>query len=158
MALKRKSRMTQDVQHTAKCDQDGFTDRPVFKWLIGLGIPIAISFGISFSGWLITRSIEGSKIDYEYVRLSIDILSNETRKSNDTNENARMKEDNKLLRNWAIRVLDSKSPIKFTEEEKKALQESNFPLSFFELKKHSENPSAEPLNKGLGGLLNNVLK
>lgn len=87
----------------------------LIQWLAGFGIPVAVIL----SSWLITTSIERTKIDSEYVRIALSILAVEKKPDED------FKSDQIALRKWAIRLLNNKSPEKFTDEEQKALLESD---------------------------------
>ncbi|EGQ9976238.1 hypothetical protein FWP56_22360 [Vibrio vulnificus] len=80
----------------------------LIAWVSGLGVPIALMISSS----IVSTSIETTKVDSEYVKIAINILSNGNQKE--------MTKEDKAVRSWAIRVLDSKSPVKFSEEEKMA--------------------------------------
>ncbi|MBD9354385.1 hypothetical protein [Methylomonas albis] len=91
----------------------------IIQWLSGLGIPVALIV----SSWLVTTSIEQSKVDSDYVRIALNILSTEQKpddKLGNLNNNPG-RSDQLALREWAIRLLNKKSPEKFTDEEQKAL-------------------------------------
>jgi hypothetical protein len=90
---------------------------PMFSWLSGLGIPIAIVV----TGWLITTSIENAKLDSEYVKIALSILSSKTKTAD--GKIAPFTAEEKTLREWAVRLLNRKSPEKFSENEQKALLE-----------------------------------
>jgi hypothetical protein len=87
----------------------------IIQWLSGLGLPIALII----SSWLVSTSIENTKIDSEYVKLAISILNNEANKSG-TPQTQLVTPEKEAMRLWAIRVLDAKSPVKLTEQEKHA--------------------------------------
>lgn len=91
----------------------------IIQWISGLGIPIAIGF----SSWLITTSIESAKIDSEYVKIALNILAND-QKNNSGNNNG-TNQDQLALKNWAVRLLNKKSPEKFNAEEQTALLNGN---------------------------------
>ncbi|MCX7096755.1 MAG: hypothetical protein NTV43_02485 [Methylococcales bacterium] len=84
----------------------------LIQWLAGIGIPVALVF----SSWLITTSSERTKVDSEYVRIALSILATEQK----SDDNA-IRNDQLALRRWAIRLLNKKSPEKFTDEEQNAL-------------------------------------
>ena len=89
----------------------------VIQWISGLGLPIAIVI----SSWFVSTSVEKTKVDSDYVRLAVGILSNDL--ADDENKISAfsgISRERKAMRQWAIRVLDAKSPVKFTEDEKKA--------------------------------------
>jgi len=87
----------------------------LIAWLGGLGIP----FAVIVVGWLITSSIETSKLESEYVRMALGILTAHEKTSD--GKLLPLTDDEKVLRQWAIRLLNRKAPEKFTEEEQKAL-------------------------------------
>lgn len=87
----------------------------IIQWLSGLGLPIALII----SSWLVSTSIENTKVDTEYVKIAISILSNDVNTS-DTPQTQQATPDKEAMRLWAIRVLDAKSPVKLTEQEKHA--------------------------------------
>ncbi|MBX3658951.1 MAG: BamA/TamA family outer membrane protein [Ramlibacter sp.] len=106
----------------------------MIAWLGGLGLPASILL----TGWLVTTRIEDSKLDSEYVKIALGILSTQTKDKDGvliepTQEDA-------VLRLWAVRLLNRKSPEKFTKEEQEALASGRQRLPPF-------IPSAE---KGLG--------
>ncbi len=84
--------------------------------MAGIGIPAAIII----ASWLITGSIERAKNDTEYVKIALGILATDKGQAEPTS-------DVKALRGWAVRLLDEKSPIKFTKSEGAALLESGIP-------------------------------
>lgn len=88
-------------------------NKNIVQWLSGLGLPIALII----SSWLVSTSIENTKIDSEYVKLAISILNNDANTSPQAQQSTPEKE---AMRLWAIRVLDAKSPVKLTEQEKNA--------------------------------------
>jgi hypothetical protein len=96
-------------------------------WLGGLGIPIAL---IS-SGWLISTNTEGSKLQSEYVRIALNILTAQDRVSDGKREP--LTKEQIALRQWAVRLLNRQSPEKFTEEEQKALLMVRNPLGSISL-------------------------
>lgn len=77
-------------------------------------------------GWLITSSSESSKVDTEYVKIAVHILSSSTQDSGKTKEP--FTTDEQALRQWAVRLLNSKSPEKFTENEQRALLATREPF------------------------------
>ena len=87
----------------------------LIAWLGGLGIP----FAVIVVGWLITSSIETSKLESEYVRMALGILTAHEKTAD--GKLLPLTDDEKVLRQWAIRLLNRKAPEKFTEEEQKAL-------------------------------------
>ena len=87
----------------------------MITWLSGLGLPISILL----AGWLITTSIESSKLDSEHVKIALGILSAQN-KDKDGKVQAITPEES-ALRLWAVRLLNRKSPEKFTKEEQDAL-------------------------------------
>jgi hypothetical protein len=95
----------------------GADNSNALKWATIAGIPLAIAF----CGWLVTGSIERSKLDTEYIRIAIGILGSEINSEKTTekvaNRTAEQVNDEKLLRAWAGRVLIEKSPVAFTEKE-----------------------------------------
>ena len=88
----------------------------LIAWISGLGVPIALMISSS----IVSTSIETTKVDSEYVKIAINILSNGNQKE--------ITPEDKAVRSWAIRVLDSKSPVKFSEEEKKAFIDNKVTL------------------------------
>jgi hypothetical protein len=88
----------------------------IIQWIAGIGIP----FSIILSSWLITASFERSKLDSDYVKIALGVLVS------DKNEGA-LTPHTKALRGWAIRLLNAKSPVKFTQAEQGALQEYGLP-------------------------------
>lgn len=96
----------------------------LIQWLAGLGIPVALVL----SSWLITTSIERTKVDSEYVRIALSILTAEQNPDTKTkgNDDATSQSKYQLaLRKWAIRLLNKKSPESFTDEEQEALLEGH---------------------------------
>lgn len=94
----------------------------LIAWLGGLGIPLAIVI----VGWLITTSSESSKLDTEYVRIALQILNSGDREAE--RKNLPLTSDEQALRQWAVRLLNQKSPEKFTEAEQRALLSSRRPF------------------------------
>ncbi len=92
-------------------------------WLHALAIPIAILI----NGNLITSSIESSKLDSEYVKMALTIL-NSGNNQEDEAVPYEFTDEQKALRKWAVRLLNSKSPEKFTLDEQKALLKVRYPL------------------------------
>jgi hypothetical protein len=92
---------------------------PLIKFIASLGLPIALAF----SGWLVTSSIENSKVDSQYVQIALNILATEYKPDSQVNnaEASIMGSNQLALRRWAIRLLNKKSPERFTEEEQTAL-------------------------------------
>jgi len=88
---------------------------PLIAWLGGLGLP----FAVIIAGWLITSGTETSKLESEYVRMALGILTS-YEKTQDGSPRP-LTDDEKALRQWAVRLLNKKSPEKFTEEEQKGL-------------------------------------
>lgn len=82
----------------------------IIQWISGLGLPVAILL----SSWLVSTTVESSKLDTEYVKIAIGILSTENK------DDKQLSPENEAMRSWAIRVLDSKSPVKLNDEEKLA--------------------------------------
>ena len=78
-------------------------------WLATVGL---LPASITVSSWLVTSSIERSKLDAEYVKIAIAILATPDKDGN-TSQVA--------LRSWAVRLLNAKSPEKFTYPEQVAL-------------------------------------
>ena len=91
-------------------------------WLAGLGLPLAVLL----AGWLVTTSIESSKLESEYVKMALTILSSQ-RKDADGKVQDPTK-DELALRRWAVRLLNKQSPEKFTAEEQAALIAAPTPL------------------------------
>jgi hypothetical protein len=89
-------------------------------WLSGLGIPMAVIF----ASWLITQSMETAKLESEYVRMALAILSKERVVDDKTHEMKSPSEDEMALRRWAVRLLNRKSPEKFSKEEQQAILNS----------------------------------
>jgi hypothetical protein len=87
-------------------------NKTILQWLAGLGIPVALVF----STWLVSNSIETARLNSEYVRIALTVLSKEKPKEGNI--------DDETLRRWAVRLLNRKSPEKFTEEEQRALLKS----------------------------------
>jgi len=84
----------------------------VFKFISSIALPAAIAL----AGYYVSTSIEESKVDSEYVKLSIGILA--SAKQADT-------ESSQVLRRWAVKVLDKSSPVGLTEKEKLTLINSD---------------------------------
>jgi hypothetical protein len=87
----------------------------LIAWLGGLGIPIALIA----AGWLISTNTESSKLESEYVRMALSILTAQDRVSD--GKRPPLTNEEIALRQWAVRLLNRQSPEKFTEEEQKAL-------------------------------------
>lgn len=87
----------------------------MIAWLGGLGLPVSILV----AGWLITSTIESSKLDSEYVKIALGILSVQN-KDKDGNVLEPTPEE-AVMRAWAVRLLNKKSPEKFSKEEQEAL-------------------------------------
>lgn len=87
----------------------------LIAWLGGLGIPVALIV----AGWLISTKTEGSKLESEYVRIALNILTAQDRVSD--GKRPPLTNEEIALRQWAVRLLNRQSPEKFTEEEQKAL-------------------------------------
>ena len=94
----------------------------IISWLSGLGIPLAIVL----AGWIVTSGTEGSKIESEYVKMALGILSAE--KKDSSGKVLELTDDEKALRQWAVRLLNRQAPEKFTEDEQKALLTVRHPL------------------------------
>jgi hypothetical protein len=87
----------------------------LLAWLAGLGLPLSIAF----VGWLVTTTIESSKLDSEYVKIALGILAAQTK-----DKDGKLIEptsEELALKNWAVRLLDLRSPEKFSSDEKLAL-------------------------------------
>jgi hypothetical protein len=87
----------------------------LIQWLSGLGIPVAVIF----AGWLISNRIEGAKLDSEYVRLALGVLGKEAKPEEGVTTG--LSDEELALRQWAVRLLNRKSPEKFTESEQRAI-------------------------------------
>ncbi|HFQ5355542.1 TPA: hypothetical protein ACGVAX_002752 [Vibrio vulnificus] len=85
----------------------------LIQWLTGLGLPISLII----SSWLISTSVETTKINSGYVKLAVDILANDKL-------DEPMSDKDIAIRQWALRIIDEKSPVKLTEEEKEAIVEN----------------------------------
>ena len=94
----------------------------LIQWLSGLGIPVAIIF----AGWLISNRIESAKLDSEYVRMALALLKKEGPK--DDGADAELSAEQIALRMWAVRLLNRKSPEKFTEAEQRAILDTDEPF------------------------------
>jgi YD repeat-containing protein len=92
----------------------------LISWLSGLGIPMALVF----ASWLITNGMESAKLESEYVRIALGILSKEHLQSDKGEEPKAPTEDEMALRRWAVRLLNRKSPEKFSAEEQQAILNS----------------------------------
>ncbi|MEQ1767096.1 MAG: hypothetical protein ABL859_06665 [Methylotenera sp.] len=88
----------------------------IIGWLSGIGIPLSILL----AGWLVSSTVESSKIDYEYVKIAISILASDNSQSDSKN----IQDDEVAMRKWAIRLLNEKSPEKLTKAEQEALMRS----------------------------------
>lgn len=97
-----------------------FEDSPAFKWLTGIGIPVGLTLGIALAGWLITTSIERAKIDSDYVRIALSILTPEKHAGKDQDSD-KPQDSEMALRGWAVRLLNARSPEAFTPAEQEAL-------------------------------------
>jgi len=95
---------------------------PYVGWLGGLGVPLAILI----SGWLITSSIESSKLESEYVKMALTILS--TQRKDADGKVLTPTPDELALRQWAVRLLNKQSPEKFLSAEQAALLKAPTPL------------------------------
>ncbi len=94
------------------------------SWLSGLGIPAAIVA----ASWLITSSIESSKLNSEYVRIALSVLTTNEASKGESSTDKQLSDDEKALRHWAVRLLNSKSPEKFSEAEQAALLRTKDPF------------------------------
>lgn len=94
-------------------------------WISGIGIPIALVF----TGWLAVNSVENSKLDSEYVKISLTILSAKATVVAEDGKSLKWTDDEMVLRRWAVRLINSKSPEKFSAEEDDALVKSNINLA-----------------------------
>lgn len=118
----------------------------IISWLSGLGVPLAIVL----ASWIVTSGTESSKIESEYVKMALSILSAE--KKDSTGKILELEEDEKALRQWAVRLLNRQAPEKFTDDEQKALLVVRQPLGTVtpaELQKAGED--------ALGGMLLRLL-
>ncbi len=100
----------------------GFLSRhsELLTWLAGIGIPLALVIAVPLSTFFVTRSIEGGKLDSEYIRIALGILNKDgTKKSDDFPLDYSAEE--MALRRWAVRLLNQKSPEKFSTDEQHAL-------------------------------------
>ncbi|QPG06524.1 hypothetical protein IT774_04955 [Salinimonas marina] len=98
----------------------------IIQWLAGFGLPIALII----SSWLVSTSIENTKVDTEYVKIAVSILSKDTNTSG-TLRTLQATTDKEAMRLWAIRVLDAKSPVKLTRQEKHAFVKEGIDLNDF---------------------------
>jgi hypothetical protein len=89
----------------------------MISWISGIGIPGALIF----VGWLALGSVERSKLDSEYVRIALNVLSAKPTGKPDSEGMPAPTEDEMALRKWAVRLLNGKSPEKFSTEEQSAL-------------------------------------
>ncbi len=119
----------------------------IIQWLSGLGLPIALII----SSWLVSTSIENTKVDSEYVKLAISILNNDANKSG-TPQTQRATPEKEAMRLWAIRVLDAKSPVKLTEQEKHAFVKEG--IDFNEMMKSISAGELELMTLKLESLVN----
>ena len=94
----------------------------LIQWLSGLGIPVAIIF----AGWLISNRIEGAKLDSEYVRMALSLLNKEIPKVD--GKDTELSAEQIALRMWAVRLLNRKSPEKFTDAEQRAILDTDEPF------------------------------
>jgi len=89
-------------------------------WLGGIGIPLALAVAVTASTFIVTKSIEGAKLDSEYIRIALGILSKDGTKTSDDDPTGYSDEE-MALRQWAVRLLNGKSPEKFSLDEQHAL-------------------------------------
>jgi hypothetical protein len=89
----------------------------MIAWLAGIGIPVSMIF----TGWLITSTIESSKLDSEYVKVALGVLAAKEKQAD--GKPAELTTEDKALRRWAVRLLNKKSPEPFSKDEQEALQE-----------------------------------
>jgi hypothetical protein len=120
----------------------------IIQWLTGLGFPIALII----SSWLISTSIENTKVDTEYVTLAINILNKDVAGLKNTQKQDNISEKN-AIRSWAIRVLDAKSPVKLTALEKDAFKVEGINFKgFTELEMKQSEMVVKELTKMLSDL------
>lgn len=100
----------------------------IIQWLSGLGFPIALVL----SSWLVSSSIENTKVDSDYVKLAISILNSDAGIT-DSGQKEAVTSEKEAMRGWAIRVLDEKSPVKLTEKEKQAFVKEGIDYQMFTL-------------------------
>lgn len=84
-------------------------------WLAGIGIPASVMF----ASWLVTSTIESSKLDSEYVKVALGVLAAKEKQAD--GKPTELSPEDKVLRQWAVRLLNKKSPEPFTKEEQEAL-------------------------------------
>lgn len=83
----------------------------ILKWVSQAAIPVFVAV----MGWVIVTSMEGSKLEAEYVRIAVEILSSADPDSEYTDEDLAM-------RAWAVRVLNEHSPVQMTQDEQAAFK------------------------------------
>ena len=74
-------------------------------------------------GLVINSSIKGRQIDAQFIQIAVGILQSEIKENN---------EQDKKLRQWAIRIIDKYSDVDLEEKEKEALETNplpKFPIS-----------------------------
>lgn len=89
-------------------------------WVSTLAIPLAILI----AGQSITSSIEASKLDSEYVKIALGVISADVAKLGDSGGEFKLapaSEEQLAMRRWAIRLLNRKAPEKLTDTEQTAL-------------------------------------
>jgi hypothetical protein len=95
----------------------------LMSWLGAIGIPLAIAVGLVGSTYFVTKSIENAKLDSEYIRMALGILSKDKTKK-DEDSTAEYSDEEMALRRWAVRLLNLKSPEKFNDKEREALEKA----------------------------------
>lgn len=113
-------------------DNSNSNDGTLFKWVSSIALPLAIAF----SGFVISASVEDSKVGSDYVRLAVDILSAEPSKS------IEQETKQKALKGWAVRVLNKHSPVEMTLEEMEAFNDSYDLVSFSKVFSHANTQEA----------------
>jgi hypothetical protein len=115
-----------------------------YRWFSSIALPVALAA----STYFITSSVESSKLNSEYVKISVAILSQEKPKSDAD------KETQKALKSWAVRVLNSKSPVKMNSQEIYAFSSAdlNELFSRINFRDGETDSSARALIKVLEGL------
>lgn len=92
-------------------------------WLCGIGIPSAVGLTL----WLVSSNIERAKVDLEYVKMALGVLNTSEKPQARVSTAALTDVPNGAIHSqrvwmqWAIRIINSKSPVPLTDDEQVAL-------------------------------------
>lgn len=93
----------------------------IFKWVSSIALPVALAV----STYMVSSSIEESKLSSEYVKIAVSILGQKTYENSDDVDGQ------EALRSWAIRVLNSNSSVKMTKREQDAFKNNRLEYPYF---------------------------